>query len=399
MNIKNLQIKKDYINAMKNDGVKALNTMQSAVYDLINHDTSIYFNSNTGSGKTLAYILPLVTKINEGKKVVIVVPTKDLINQVIRVFKSYFDDIVICNINKDIVNIGEADVLVTTPQKMMKNLSKFKFDIIVLDEVDYILNEDYSFKFVGILNRYDIKQVIACSATHSEPTLNKLEKIDRSIRSYSYKVEENKKFDYMLIPDKLKPFLLLDFLTNANPKQQILIFVKSKSRVDELFRYLRMKNISCDKLHKDLQPRVREKIIKNFNAKKFQFLLATDIISRGFDNKDLDLMINYDFNMDLVSLKHRSGRVGRFGRDAQVITFLTKAEFANHKEEIEKALNTDLQRYEYDFLYSRQKQANFRENNKTAIWEFEDIQAELKEIRRTKPRDKREQRENFNKFD
>lgn len=381
MNIKNLNIENQYKNNLKEDGIKALNNMQSSIFDLINNDKNTYFNANTGSGKTLAYILPLVNKIKKGEKVLIVVPTKDLINQVINVFSSYFNDIIVCNINKDIQKIEQAQVLVATPSKLIKNLSKFKFDIVILDEVDYILNDDYSFKFVGILSRYDFKQLIACSATSSEATLNKLQKIEPRIKSYTYEIEQNKDFEYMLIPDKLKPFLLLDFLTSVKNDQQILIFVKSKSRVDELFRYLRLKKINVDKLHKDLQPRIREKILKNFKNKKIQFLIATDIISRGFDNKDLDLMINYDFNMDLVSLKHRSGRVGRFGKNAKVITFLTKAEFANHKEEIEKALQTSMSRFEHEFLYSRQKQANFRTNNQDDIVEFEKIQWELKQKR------------------
>lgn len=387
MNIKNLEIDKKYINNLKNNEIKSLNSMQSAVFYLVKENKNIYFNANTGSGKTLAYVLPLIEKINKGDKVLIVVPTKDLINQVIEVFKQNFNDIKVANINKDINNLENAQVLVSTPHKTIKNLSKFKFDILVLDEVDFMLSEDYAFKFVGILSRYEYKQVIACSATHSDSTLSKLEKIQRDIKSYTYKVEENKKFDYMLIPDKLKPFLLVNFLQNVEQDQQVLIFIKSKSRVDELFRYLRLKGVSVDKLHKDLQPRIREKILKNFKNKKFQFLLATDIIARGFDMRDLKLMINYDFNMDLVSLKHRSGRVGRFGRDSQVITLLTKAEFANHKEEIEKALNTTLSRYEYDYLYSRQKQARFKEEQKQEIWDFEDIQSELKKNRNNPNKD------------
>ena len=361
MNIKNIDINNNYKKNLKDNNIKSLNSMQSAVFDLINNNKDIYFNSNTGSGKTLGYVLPLIKKINEGNKVVIIVQTKDLINQVISVFKSYFDDIKVCNINKDIAEIGESEVLVTTPQKFMKNLSKFKFDICVLDEVDFILNEDYSFKFVGILNRYDIKQLIACSATNNEATLNKLEKIKRTIRSYSYKVEEKKTFDYLLIPDKLKPFLLLEFLRSLDPNEQVLIFVKSRSRIDELFAFFREEGLSVDKMHKNLEPRIREKILKNFRGKKFQFLLATDIIARGFDMGDLTLMINYDFNMDLVSLKHRSGRVGRFGIESKVITLLTKAEFANHKEEIEKSLGASMNRNEFEYLYSRQKQARFKD--------------------------------------
>lgn len=360
MNIKNVNLNKNHMNNLKYNNIKALNTMQASVYDLITNNKSVYFNSNTGSGKTLAYVLPLISKIEDGKKVVIIVPTKDLINQVITVFSTYFTDINVCNINKDINTIDDAQVLVTTPQKFMKNLSKFKFEICVLDEVDFILNEDYSFKFVGILDRYEIDQLIACSATNSEATLNKLEKIKRSISSYTYYVEEKKTFDYLLIPDKLKPFLLLEFLRSLDENQQVLIFVKSKSRIDELFAFLREEGTSVDKMHKKLEPRVREKILKNFRNKKFNFLLATDIIARGFDMSDLTLMINYDFNMDLVSLKHRSGRVGRFGIESKVITMLTKAEFANHKEEIERTLDTELQRNDFEYLYSRQKQAKFR---------------------------------------
>ena len=112
-------------------------------------------------------------------------------------------------------------------------------------------------------------------------------------------------------------------IKNGEIKPPTIIFVQSKDRATELFHELVYDNINVEVIHSERTQSQRDKIIECFRTGKIWVLIATDIMARGMDFYNVNLVINYDFPQSNASYIHRIGRTGRAGLKGTAITFYT----------------------------------------------------------------------------
>ena len=140
--------------------------------------------------------------------------------------------------------------------------------------------------------------------------------------------------------EAMKPEALMRLIQVCNPKKAI-VFCNTKKRVDDLIENLKHNNYKAEALHGDIKQAQRERIMKRMRNGEFQILVATDVVARGIDIQDLELVINYDIPQELEYYVHRIGRTGRNGKDGIAYTFYTGKEKLKLRE-IEKYANTKI---------------------------------------------------------
>jgi ATP-dependent RNA helicase DeaD len=134
--------------------------------------------------------------------------------------------------------------------------------------------------------------------------------VDKIRQSY-FTVEAEKKFE-----------LLVRVIEREKPRQ-CLIFVERKRWADNLYRDIKRKVPAAAVIHGDLTQSLRERIMAAFRTGEIQYLIATDVMSRGIDVDNLSHVINFDLPQDIESYVHRIGRTGRIGKDGIAISFVT----------------------------------------------------------------------------
>ena len=135
-----------------------------------------------------------------------------------------------------------------------------------------------------------------------------------------------------LVEDSQKPALVKRLLADKKEIKSVIIFCSTKSKVRLLDRELRLLGLSAKAIHSDLEQNEREEVLRQFRGRKFQLMVATDIISRGIDIDQIDLVVNYDVPHDADDYVHRIGRTARAEADGVAITLVTKAELRNFKK-------------------------------------------------------------------
>jgi superfamily II DNA/RNA helicase len=145
---------------------------------------------------------------------------------------------------------------------------------------------------------------------------------------------------YMLENDQ-KLELLDSLVKEKDYVQSVLVFASTKSEVKSIERKLIQSNIRAKAIHSDLEQREREDVLREFKNRKIQILVATDIISRGIDIEDIDLVVNYDVPNDPEDYVHRIGRTARAQSDGVAITFVNKKQKILF-DKIEKFLGTTI---------------------------------------------------------
>jgi superfamily II DNA/RNA helicase len=108
--------------------------------------------------------------------------------------------------------------------------------------------------------------------------------------------------------------------------QSVIVFCSKKQNVKQLSNELKRANFSIDEIHSDLEQDKREQVLLDFRNKKLKILVATDILSRGIDIEDIDLVINYDVPNDGEDYIHRIGRTARAASEGTAYTFVTERE-------------------------------------------------------------------------
>ncbi len=322
--------------------------------------------AQTGTGKTAAFILPILDKISESKgnsvNTLIIVPTRELalqIDQQIQGF-SYFVPVNSCAVygggdgNDFEVErkalLGNAELIVATPGKLISHLKMgyVKFDQIkhlILDEADKMLDmgfyEDIQ-QIISFIPRE--RQTLMFSAT-MPPKIRKLAseilKTPKEISIALSKPAEGVLQASYLVFENKKTELIKNLIADKTEYDSILIFTSTKSKVFDIVRGMRGKKYSIEGISSDLEQQQREEVLSRFRSKRTRVLVATDVISRGIDIKDINLVINYDVPGDAEDYVHRVGRTARAKTTGVAITLINEDDMFKFKR-IEELIDREI---------------------------------------------------------
>jgi ATP-dependent RNA helicase RhlE len=339
---------------------------EQAIPEILDNRDLIAF-AQTGTGKTAAFVLPILHKISENQgnsiNTLIIVPTRELaiqIEQQIQGF-SYFCDVNSIAIygggdGKDWTTESKAltnhtDIIVATPGKLISHLNMGKVALsnlkhLVLDEADRMLDMGFFDDIQRIVSYLpkEGRQTLMFSAT-MPPKIKKLAdsilKNPKEITIEMSKPAEGVVQTAYLVHEEQKNRLINRLIAGKSEYQTILIFTSAKIKVTKIVSELKRKGFSIEGISSDLEQKQREEVLSNFRSRKTRVLVATDVLSRGIDIKDIDLIINYDVPHEAEDYVHRVGRTARANATGEAITFVTPREiykFRNIEKLIEKEI-------------------------------------------------------------
>jgi superfamily II DNA/RNA helicase len=314
--------------------------------------------SETGSGKTLAYALPILNRLktleNEGDRVtkdaqpraVVVVPTRELGEQVSKVFKPFTHTTrlrvrtVLGGTTLDVAkrNIqGPFEVLVATPGRMVKLmerrlLSLSDVKILVFDEADQMLDQGFLASAQTIVGACPSKRQMALfSATVSkfvQEVMTSLFSKAEVIRTEgSHRVVATLTTKNQNVMDG-KRFPLLETLLESKVKGGTLIFTNTREQCDKLAEELRKSGRECAIYRGEMDKVIRRANLKGFRDGLTELLISTDLASRGLDVEHVGRVINYHLPQQMENYLHRVGRTARAGRPGLVVNFVTERDSA-----------------------------------------------------------------------
>lgn len=310
--------------------------IQELVIPEIMKGRDLIASAQTGTGKTAAFMLPVLNKLSsrESREVntLVIVPTRELalqIDQQIHGF-SYFMDITSISLYGGGGSIdweqekksltGGADIIVATPGKLIAhlNLGYVRFDTVehlILDEADRMLDIgffDDIMKIVSFLPKK--RQTLMFSATMPPKIRELAGKIltdPIQISTALAKPPEGVLQGAYLVFEAQKTPLINSLISNKPECRSILIFTSRKTKVTEIVRAMRGKGYKVEGISSDFEQSEREEVLLRFRSRQTRVLVATDVMSRGIDIKDIDLVINYDVPQDAEDYVHRVGRTAR----------------------------------------------------------------------------------------
>ncbi|WP_195958848.1 DEAD/DEAH box helicase [Clostridium saudiense] len=364
MNFKNLGISHDIDNVLKKSGIQNPTPIQqdSIIHILNNKD--VIAEAQTGTGKTLAFLLPIFENISlnsQGIQALIISPTRELAIQITEEANklSTAKDIGVLSMygGKDIGSQmkklkGNIKLIIATPGRLLDHLKRKTVKLttlktIVLDEADQML-------LMGFRNEIDLimketpkkKQTLCFSATMdsavkklayrymNDPIIVSVKKEEITLANINQEVVET--------IDREKREALCKVLDEDNPFMAI-IFCRTKRRADELEVVMHRRGYNCKVIHSDIQQSKRERIMKSFRNADIQYLIATDVASRGLDIGGVDHIYNYDIPENVETYIHRIGRTGRAGEKGYTCLFVDPKD-SRMLSEIEKSIKLNIPR-------------------------------------------------------
>lgn len=366
MTFDELNLNKPLISALDDLGYINPTPIQEKAYPVIMSGKDVVAIAQTGTGKTFAYLLPLLRqlKYSEQKhpRILIVVPTRELVLQIVREIEKLSTYMNIrfqgvyggTNINtqKQLVYNG-LDILVATPGRLvdlaLTGLLRLK-DIqkLVIDEVDQMLSLGFRQQLISFLDTLPNKrQNLMFSATITED-------VEKVIAKYFYepfKIEiaaHGTPLDKIIqrayhVPNFNTKVNLLEYLLfNDAELSKVLVFVENKKLADRLYELLEKKlTEQVGVIHSSLSQNNRISALKYFHEGRTRVLIATDIIARGLDISDVTHVINFDTSRLPEDYIHRIGRTGRANKAGVAISFINEAEQA-YQVEIENLMNKEI---------------------------------------------------------
>lgn len=226
-----------------------------------------------------------------------------------------------------------------------KTLKLDKITMVVLDEADEMLNMGFEEDIETILK--DIpegRQTILFSATMNKRILEITKKYLKEPKNIKIKSKEltvdRIEQIYLEVKQKMKDEIVMRLIDLNDPKKAV-VFCNTKKKVDNLIEKLKNNGYKAECLHGDIKQAQRDRIMKRFKQGEFQILVATDVVARGIDVEELELVINYDIPQEEEYYVHRIGRTGRNGKIGKAYTFVVgkgKSKLLN----IQKYANTKI---------------------------------------------------------
>lgn len=343
-NFRQFQFKSFIYKAIEESGFHQPTEIQSKMIPLILNGESAIGQSQTGTGKTHAYLLPIVNLINpEIKQVqaVITVPTRELADQIYQEIQKIvrFDEnrqitakrlIGGTDKQRDIDKLREQPhIVVGTPGRINNMieeqvLSLYKTKTLVVDEADLMLDMGFLHDVDQIAGRMPKElEIFVFSATIPEKLKPFLKKYMENPKYEHVDPDQlaAKNIEHILIPLKSrnKLELLNEILLSYNPYLAI-VFVNTKQMADEVADKLIELGLKVGRIHGDISPRERKRVMKQIRNLDFQYIVATDLAARGIDIEGVSHIINFELPKDLDFYIHRAGRTARAGNQGIATT-------------------------------------------------------------------------------
>ena len=366
MKFTEFNIHDDLLNSISYMGFEEATPVQIKAIPIILEGKDLIACAQTGTGKTAAFVLPVLDRIKEekynGTSTLIIVPTRELAIQIDQQIQGIGYMLGINSIavygggdgedweqEKRALSSG-ADIIVATPGKLIShlNMGYVKFDTIkhlILDEADRMLDIGFFEDIIKIISFLPKKrQTLMFSATMA-PKIKALASqilIDPEEVSIAVsKPAEGVLQAAYLVYDLQKP-VLIDYLVSDRPDyESILIFCSTKKKVAEISRIIKKTEKETESISSDLDQSEREKVMLRFKARKTRILVATDVLSRGIDIKDINLIINYDVPGDAEDYVHRVGRTARADATGVALTFINPDDMYSFSK-IEKLIEREV---------------------------------------------------------
>lgn len=390
-------------------GFNAPTPVQAAAIPAVLAGKDVVASAQTGTGKTAAFMLPTLQRIavekpggaekrgakepnasakpnaaagrgakrgdakrNAYPRALIITPTRELAAQIDNVAKS----VCASTGQQAVIVTGGArykhqitalqkgcDVLVATPGRLIdlldkKHTSLENIQVLVLDEADRMLDMGFWPSVRRIMEQLPkAHQTLLFSATlpaSITSTIDALLKDPERIEiartgQTAATIEQH----LCSVTQGQKPQLLKALIDSFDPApERVLVFCRTKSRVDSIYKNLKAAGLKVDVMHADRPQKARTRALERFRSGAIQVLVATDVMSRGIDIQGIDAVINFDVPLDPEDYVHRIGRTGRAGAAGQAFTFMGPDEVTPLRE-IEyftKALipSWDLPGFSYD---------------------------------------------------
>jgi ATP-dependent RNA helicase CshB len=326
-------------------GFKTLTEVQTIVIPKIIKGQDLIVQSATGTGKTHGYLIPIFEKLDPELKecqVVISAPTRELATQIFAFAKQIKDhsktniDIRLftggSNRNEEIARLhkGQPHIAIGTPGKLKdlvvkaNALKAHQAKILIVDEADMTLDEGFLEDVDQVAATMNQKlQMLVFSATIPEsiqPFLKKYLKNPENISlSAGPGVNQNVRHFFIKTKERDRQTVFTSLLSTLNPYLAI-IFCNTKESADIVYAQMKADKLNVALIHGGLEARKRKLIVSDIRALKYQYVVATDIVSRGIDIHGISHIINYELPKDIEFYVHRSGRTGRMDKDGMVLS-------------------------------------------------------------------------------
>jgi len=396
--------------------------IQERLIPSIQRGESAIGQSQTGTGKTHAYILPIINNIDSARQevqAVITAPTRELATQIHheigKIIKFSGENPITAKLFVGGTDKARAieklktqpHIVVGTPGRIHdlikeQALQVYTANQIVVDEADLMLDMGFIEDVDQIAARMTEElQILVFSATIPEKLKPFLKKYMENPR-YTHVAPEQAtaaKVEHILVPSRHrnKLNLLKSMLEVYNPYLAI-IFTNTKKMADEVADGLIAKGMKVGRLHGDLPPRERKKVMKQINSLEFQYVVATDLAARGIDIEGVSHVINYELPSDLDFYIHRVGRTARAGYSGIAATIYEPAD-EDAIIRLEKMgvtfVNKDLENNEWVNIGERNK----RKARKKQVDEIDKLaQSQVKKPKKVKPGYKKKMNQEMEKI-
>eukprot|EP01012_Entosiphon_sulcatum_P006491 TRINITY_DN13063_c0_g1_i1.p1 TRINITY_DN13063_c0_g1~~TRINITY_DN13063_c0_g1_i1.p1 ORF type:complete len:763 (+),score=101.07 TRINITY_DN13063_c0_g1_i1:2255-4543(+) len=311
--------------------------------------------AETGSGKTLCYVLPGLVHVEaqpslrfgDGPIALVFAPTRELAMQIDEEFDKYRRKIRSCCVYGGVPKGPQTrelragvELVVATPGRLQDhmrdettNLKRVTY--CVLDEADKMLDMGFLPHLASIFKelRSD-RQTLMFSATWSaavqglaqqfmsEPLVVTVGSSSQSTKSVS--VNSNIHQVVEVVDEEAKADNFVDLLRSiAVPGSRVLVFAMTRRKVDQLVEALSLAGVRAAALHGEKPQAERDRIVSDFRQAVVTTVVATDLVARGLDIRNVDCVVNFELPSSIEQYIHRIGRTGRAGAFGRAVSFFS----------------------------------------------------------------------------
>lgn len=353
MKFEKFHLSEDLLRNLNNLGFFRTTDIQFKAIPSILKGEDVLAIAQTGTGKTGAFAIPIIENIhsrkkskrNEGIRCLVMVPTRELAQQIGEVFNGLCRNMKVKSFalyggveqEKQIRKLEDGiDILITTPGRMFDLISQGFVDVshietLVLDEADQMLD----LGFIDDIESIKRKLVRGHQTLFFSATINsKIKKMAYDqVRSSAIRIQispedpvsKNVTHSVMFIEMEDKRFFLAEYF-KQNPEGKFVVFVRTRVRAERVAKAMEKLEIKTLTLHGEKDQADRTEVMKAFRSGECNVLIATDLTARGIDIPDVTHVINYDLPEKNENYVHRIGRTGRGFNKGLAVSFCAQEE-------------------------------------------------------------------------